>query len=163
MASEQIGTDALALADRYSGAVLRKVSRLFYLFEGSLDRSDGELQLEFVDGRVLFLTGDSTGELVQARSDSWRDSFAEPLSLENEDYLESHGRAVMTDVSGDAEFRSIIGRALQSVYPLTNKFGRTIGMQLGFEKCLLNFFVSGDECLVTWGRAGVPKWSDAPP
>ena len=134
------------------GKRIRRVARILFVRKERPQPNDGALELEMDDGSVLLLDGASDGESLRVRSEAWLDPFQPPLSDENAQYVEEHGKWSRVDVSGDAPYAPIIGTHLLAVTVLENEHGRVAGVCLSTEGPPIWFAVAGDESHVHWGH-----------
>jgi hypothetical protein len=139
------------------GGEISRLERLRYEVGGVRGPDGGDVQLWFGDG-VVRLGVASEGETLRIGDTPWRDPFAEPLSSENAEYVASHGKWTLVDVSDEEPFRELIGKCVTAVMPLTNRFGRFIGVQLVAGDSSLNVYVHADELHVSWGADAIPRW-----
>ena len=147
----------LELVSSYIGHRISKVERVLYEFEGRLEEDDGEVQIHCND-MVLRLRCSPAGELVEVVQTPWQDPFEGPLTRENIEFIRSHGRWHLVDVSERLNYRNVVGKPLTNVLPLTNRFGRMIGVQLQVNGTVMNVFVHADELHVSWGSESIPRW-----
>jgi hypothetical protein len=140
------------------GQPITKIERLRYEFQGQTEVEGGDLQLWFGDAVVLLgVSGD--GETIRVTEVSWQDPFEGPLAPENEEYVASHGKWRLVDVSREAMFVELTEKILSEVVPLTNRFDKLIGAQLVAGATIVNAYVSFDEFHVSWGIEAMPRWS----
>jgi hypothetical protein len=139
------------------GHQIVRVERLRYEYLGRQERESGDLQLWLDDG-ALHISVAADGETVRVEDGPWVDPFLGPLSVDNEAYVATHGKWNLVNVSEEVPFSSLVGKTIEQVVPLTNRFGRTIGAQIVAGDVVLNVYVDADELFVTWGAEGVPRW-----
>jgi hypothetical protein len=99
-----------AIGDRVS-----EVYRLFFLWKGELDTSEGELTLVMESGNVFRFGVTPQGYGVRIWFDRWVDPFEEPLNAENREFVEECGKSVEVCMNGEAECQPFIGRRLMGV------------------------------------------------
>jgi hypothetical protein len=145
----------LDLIRSFDGLRLTRAERERYVFRGDVG-DGGELQLWLGDSVLRFAVG-RAAEHLRAETTPWRDLFVEPLTPDTFEFLATHGRWVLFDVSAEAEYRDVVGRTIVRVLPLTNKFETLIGVQLDLSTTKMNVFVEADELIVTFGDDAVPS------
>lgn len=163
-------TEFRKISSRLRQRIVR-VERLRYDYLGRQEHEGGDVQLWFDDG-VLHMTVAADGETVRVEDGPWVDPFSGPRSLDNEAYVAKHGKWNLVNVSDEVPFSGLVGKTIEQVAPLTNRFGRIIGAQIVAGEVVFNVYVYADELIVTWGAEGVPRWGfetaasdpgDAPP
>jgi hypothetical protein len=139
------------------GHEITRVERLRYDFQGQRELEGGDVQLWFDDG-VVHLSVASDGETLRLEQAPWQDAFSGPLSSENEEYIASHGKWTLVDVSSELPFAGLVGNRLAKVSPLANRFGKLVGAQMVAGDVLFNVYVRSDEITVSWGAEAAPFW-----
>jgi alkylated DNA repair dioxygenase AlkB len=132
----------------------KKIAAIFlrvYEYEQRLDWADTPLQIVFADEVTIQLRSASDGETLAVEEGPWQDPFQGKLTPENQQYLEEHGRWTLQDVSGTEPFNRLIGTELKEVHQLLNEYHKLCGAQFIADAVVLNFYVDGDECLISWG------------
>jgi len=86
------------------------------------------------------------GEALRVKLAAWQDPFAGNLTLENQAFVDNHGKWRLQDVSMTEPYHSFIGQVLKVINPIVNQFGTLSGVQLGFDQTRLYFIVEFDEC-----------------
>src|SRR5688500_17039874 len=90
------------------------VARILYVYRGEVDRRDGALELDFEDGSVVLLDGAADGERLRVRDAPWTDPFPEPISAENQFFIDESGRWSRIELSQDPNFSPLVGEQLAS-------------------------------------------------
>jgi hypothetical protein len=134
------------------GRKLKRIARILYEHRRHVNRVDGALELHFDDGSVVLLDALGNGDCLRVRSQRWIDPFGEPLSDENEHYVESHGKWKWVDDSSETAYAAMIENTVSSVSLLANEFGSIAGVRISTTDAALWFFVAGDECHVAWAH-----------
>jgi hypothetical protein len=149
--------DQLAMLSRFVGRHITKLERILYEFERQIEEDDGDVQIWFGEDSVRLGSSPDGASLVVNES-PWADPFSGRLSDENEEYVRTHGKWTLVDVSERGPYAQVIDRDLTAVLPLTSRFGSLIGVQLRFDDIAFNVFVHADEVHVSWGRDNIPRW-----
>lgn len=139
----------VAVISRRYGQRVSRIERTFYEFDGELEEDDGQVQFLF-DSSVLRFGGSGDGELITVSEEAWQDPFEGQMTPENAEFVRSHGRWRLVDVSQRPKYRSVIGKPLLRALPLVNRFGGTTGVQLVAGEVTMTIFVDGDEIHVSW-------------
>lgn len=131
------------------GAVGQRVARVrrgrYSLPVSDMDEG-GFLELTFVSGDVLLLDIGSDWTLT-AQAQAWNDPFTEPISAENRDFVERHGRWTAVDVSqGDA--RLLTGSSISSASLLTDDMADVVGVVLLADGVVVSATAWGGELFV---------------
>lgn len=137
-----------------SGLVGKRVvyiTRVLYQHGGEIDPVDGPLEIG-VDGQVVLLDGAMDGESLRVRDRAWDDPFKEPLTTENLDYVEEHGKWQRVDCSHHKDYEEFVGQVLTEVRLLRNERHRIGGVRLSVHSRSMWFVVEGDECHVHWAH-----------
>ena len=80
--------------------------------DGNIDSDNVEVELLCDNGFFLRLSVGPDGERVRVYQEPWVDSFKEPLSDENREFIRTHGKWCFFDVSTQFPFVSIIGKTI---------------------------------------------------
>ena len=139
------------LLDSVVGRCVNRVHTIVYEYEGNLGPDFDSLQLEFEGCVPILLGGAGDGESLTVEYGPWKDPFL-GREEENADYLETHGRSRLLELTGWGEFELIKKEPLLTVCRLELESGKTCGVQLVFGRQHLNYFNWGDESVVVWGR-----------
>ena len=134
------------------GKRIRGIFRVWYDFQGELDKSDGPIELDFSDDSVLVITGQSDGESLKVSNARWRDPFEPPISRENEDYISQYGRWRRVSVSDEEPYKEFVGRSVAAIDLLENQFGRLAGAGIIAAGGSMYIVVEGDEDHVYFGQ-----------
>lgn len=149
--------NAVEIASQFVGRPITRIDRVVYEFAGQRQEI-GEVQISFGPD-VLTLAVADNAETMRAVGGPWHDPFEGAID-ENLAYFTKYGRALLVDVSNDPRYRPLIGSSIQRVLPITNKFGRVIGVRLVAAESTMNVWVNADDVAVTWGE-DVPLWGEA--
>jgi hypothetical protein len=142
---------ALDLLKQLVGRQLVRLSRIFYICSGQVERGTGPIEFEFEGGRIVHLKVGGDGESLVVEDRPWQDPFDDPISQENEEWIAEHGKWARFDVSGWPEFMNYIGRNLTSILPLYAFGGGLCGARLVFDDQVLDFAAVADEAYVFTG------------
>lgn len=96
----------------------------------------GPLELVFDEGGALLLVAPDGERLVLTPSE-WIDPFAPPLSADNREYVNQHGRWVAFDVSTEPGFRTIVGTSALRATEVHNRAERLVGTELTYPNAVL--------------------------
>jgi hypothetical protein len=129
------------------------VERLRYVHRGETELEGGDVQLWFGEA-VVRLGSAGDGEALRIEEEPWEDPFAEPLSAENREYVASHGKWQLVDVSAEPFFADLIGTAVVEIAPLTSSSGKLVGVKLLVGTSEYDIVVEFDEVEVHRRRAG---------
>lgn len=127
----------------------------FYAFQAEKQLDDTPLQLNFTDGTIIFLDGESDGESLRVAMDAWHDPFSDKNNLENTLYIQQFGHWIQVNVSDELPFEQIVRKAITRIHPIINQFGRLNGVQFEIGDIALNFVVDFDECHIVWGNSNL--------
>lgn len=140
--------DAISrLLDDAIGQRIIRFNRIFYEYQGKIDQSSGELEIVFERFTILFGCF-SDGQTLAVSEGRWIDSFQEPLSPENRNYVQTHGKWTRFDVSQEPAFSPLIQTELETYRLLENVFGILAGIELCFEGGSVFFAAYCDEEIV---------------
>lgn len=89
------------------------VRRILYVYQGTIDQEKGDLELGFQDGSVALFTTSASGNM-QVTGEMWLDSFALPLSAENAEFVRTHGKWTVFDLSTTPPACLLIGRQVSA-------------------------------------------------
>lgn len=99
------------------GGDVTRVRRIFYEFEGNVDRREGPVEISISGESFVFESGHD-GYVLSVRVEEWSDPFSGELSDINREYIKTHGKWVAVDVvEGDPE-HFLIGRTIERVLPI---------------------------------------------
>ncbi|HEX5404486.1 MAG TPA: hypothetical protein VFX16_19540 [Pseudonocardiaceae bacterium] len=79
---------------RYVGDTVSRVCRLRYQIGSNVvsDVDEGSVEFTFGSGATLFCESGPDGETLRTEDAPWVDTFAGPLSPENEEYVRTSGK-----------------------------------------------------------------------
>ncbi|GGR72218.1 hypothetical protein GCM10010169_15200 [Micromonospora fulviviridis] len=130
------------------GQELSAVRRINYVLpDGSCDRREGPLELTVRSELTVRLDSSSDGESLHVEQGQWEDPFRGSLSPENIAFLKTAGKWTAFDVSGDNEYRSMIGRSIEQVKFVT-RAGKTVGVDIVISAAVIRAEVVADELVV---------------
>jgi hypothetical protein len=145
MASPRI---SFGRVDNFTGREIVRVRRVNYVNpDGTRDISRGPIEVTFHDDVVLRLESGSDGASIRLRVGEWRDPFAEPLSADNRDFVQSSGKWDVFDVSSDPDYRTLIGKTIGTINLLTLN-DRIVGAELAVGSVLVRAEVKADELVL---------------
>jgi hypothetical protein len=134
------------------GRTVDKIYLVAYQFHDETKWENTPLQISFVDGSVLLLDAAGDGETLRAQASSWIDPFAGELSQANKEFVQTHGKWKLLDVSFQNSFSLLLNESVKSVNPIYDRFGALSGVQISIAEQYLNFVVEWDECHIFWGK-----------
>jgi hypothetical protein len=137
-----------SLAERVCGCVVSRIDRAVYRASDGQISQMFELQLWFGEDVERF-RGAGNGETLDWDSTPLTDAHV--TVSDRGDYI------ALVDVSGRAEYRDVVGATIARIIPLSNRFGRLIGVTFEGHERKLNVYVEGDDLHVTFGDA-IPRW-----
>ena len=131
-----------------TGKTLVGIRRVLYVHKGVVQNGAGPLELTFDDGTSVVLDAGADGESLAVMAGSWIDPFQEPLSEENQLFIESSGKWTAFDMATLDPFSRAIGHAIDQVDDLRSPSEKVVGtcVRLGDVVILAN--VDSDELLV---------------
>ncbi|GAA0978215.1 hypothetical protein GCM10009555_040790 [Acrocarpospora macrocephala] len=136
------------------GKRLIQVRRAFYEFEGTVERDEGLIELSFSDGVSVRFDVGADGESLATREGPWVDPFAPPHSIENEEYIRTHGKYSAFDVSVEDPYREMIGREVSGVHSVIEQMGhKCSGIVIEFGDLRLLIEVVADGLYVSYSGA----------
>jgi hypothetical protein len=130
------------------GRVVIAIRRIFYEVRGVVNRSNGPIEFAFRDGGYLVLDAGADGYTLAAFSERWHDPFSGSLSAENAAFVEKSGKWTAFDVSAEAPYAALIGRAIRHVEFVCDEDEKLIGVEISFETVTIRAIVGADELLV---------------
>lgn len=130
---------------RHAGKVISIIRRIWYVLHGEVSSASGPIELSFSDGSAILLDAGPDGETLSVSEQPWRDPFEGQLSQENEMYIRQSGKWTAFDVSGEAPYARLIGRAVEGVEPHLSPDGKPIGVTLRAGNGVLRAEVEADE------------------
>lgn len=131
------------------GKKLTRVRRAFYVHQGEVERSFGDVELQFDSDEIVLLDSGANGYSVDVAYHEWRDPFAGELTPENQEFVATHGKWSIFDVSMEEPFHALLGGALQDVCEIIGYKEQRIGYIFGVAGYLLAVYVHGDETFAT--------------
>jgi hypothetical protein len=130
------------------GTPIGRVRRIHYVFNGRRDTDFGPVELTIGERTFLFDNA-ADGESLRVTETAWADPFAEPLSIENREFVQRSGKWTAFDVSTLGRWAKLIGEPLSDVEAITDDSGKTIGIVLRTENGgALRLGVMADELFV---------------
>jgi hypothetical protein len=136
------------------GKPVTRVQRALYQFDATIEPDDGDLQLHFESGVLRFRCA-GFGDALELHSTPWQDPFAGELSPENSEYITTHGKWVLVDLSAAADYRTLIGRPLDRATPSVDARQLVTAVQLVFGARTISVRAEHDALVVQFvGRAG---------
>lgn len=131
------------------GTSLIRVRRIFHVFDGEVDRSEGSVELKFSSGQIVLGEVGPAGDSMRISYEEWEDIFAEPLSPENRAFVASAGKDAAFDVSGEAPFDKLIGGRVMEVCEIAGASGKCMGYVFDVQGEMLVIWVNSDETFAT--------------
>ena len=127
------------------GATVQCVRRVHYVFNGRPDTDFGPVEVT-IGGQGFLFDGAPDGGALRIAEQAWEDPFSEPLSEENQEFVENSGQWTAFDVSTVGLWAKLIGEPLADVETITNEDGKTTGISLRTTHGgLVRFGVMADE------------------
>ncbi len=117
---------------------------------GEADNSDVELEIVYNKDSFFRLSSASDGERVTIHRSPWIDPFTEPVSLENQRYINESGKWRLFVVNDHPLYASIIGKNIKKIQKIINKFGVLAGLAFTFDNKTLCYCVDCDEGKIFW-------------
>ena len=133
------------------GRRITGVARVFYEYRGLIEEGDGAVELT-LDGEPILFEGDGDGERLRVREQAWIDPFEEPLSEENREFVEEHGRWRRVDCSGTKPYADLCAHKIIDACDLVNRFNRVAGVRISVSTASMWFVVDCDESYVFWAH-----------
>jgi hypothetical protein len=134
--------DLAALATALGQQVVR-VRRGRFIHPRGEVQEGGFVELTFASGGGLLLDTASDWTLT-AQPGPWLDPFTEPLSDEDREFVDEHGRWTAVDESGGCA-EPLIGAVIEAAPLAYNDVGEADGVQLVTERAVLNVVQQGGE------------------
>lgn len=131
------------------GSRLTRVRRIYFVHGEEIDRSEGGVELTFSSGHVVFGDAGPDGDSMAVSYDQWVDAFAEPLSPENREFVETSGEHVAFDVSNEEPFKGLVGGDVMDVYEMLGASGKCMGYVFNVHGEMLVTWVNSDETFAT--------------
>lgn len=132
------------------GRKIVQIVRIHYQFGGAFELEHGPLEIYLDDGAVFHFRSRSSGDSLFIEAVPWVDSFAGPLTHENQLFVDKSGKWSRVPVSELPPFRDMIGAVVSGVATLENDNGDVAGLILETATRTLWFAVEGDEERVSW-------------
>lgn len=142
----------LSFLNALVGRRITRLARVLYEVRGQLNVEFGPLEIG-TDGGTFLLDSDGDGERLRVLAQAWEDPFTEPLSEENQRFIDECGKWTRVDVTHDREYRDLVGERVTGVVLVENEHGLTAGVRLCMSVRDVWFLVSADECYV---RSALP-------
>jgi hypothetical protein len=136
----------------YMGKRVSYVRQIFYTHGHDIDRSDCQLELSMDDSSVLRLSGGTDGQSVVVSFTPWKDVFQEPLSEENREYVERHGKWSIFDTSNEERNREIVHSTITDFCDIVDEHDQRRGVRIHIGHEYLSYIVDSDEGFVSWGE-----------
>lgn len=130
------------------GRVVVQIRRVHYEYQGDVDWGKGPLELTFLDGSSVVFDAAGDGYTLKIRKGPWLDPFAEPLSQENREFVEKHGKWTAFDVSHTSPYETFIGTPISDVDAVRDTSGEVVGAAVHWPVGHLRIEVAGDELFV---------------
>jgi hypothetical protein len=122
--------------DHLIGKTVSRVRRVLYVFQGVIEEDEGPLELGFQDGSVALFDFGACCR-VQVTNEEWSDAFAPPLSDENVEYIRTHGKWTVFDISDTAPASLVIGRQVSAFREVMSDV--VIGGELLYKGVVIEF------------------------
>jgi hypothetical protein len=130
------------------GQVVISIRRIFYEVRGVANRSNGPIEFAFRDGGYLELDAGADGYTIAAFPERWHDPFSGLLTAENAAFVEESGKWTAFDVSDEAPYAALIGRAIGHLESVRDEDEKLTGVEISFETATIRAIVGADELLV---------------
>lgn len=142
---------ARTLRDACNGQTIRRTRLMRYIGpDGLVDGEDVFLELHFETNKVVRLASGPNGETLRVDWDEWNDPFAEPLSPENRQFVMESGKWTAFDMSDMSPYSAFMGKRIERVEAVQNKFGTFAGVVLSNSTGRIVFYVDCDEGFITF-------------
>lgn len=138
--------DLQMLASRMVGRSVTGVRRIFYEHQGSIDPTNGALELTLSDEATFLFDVASDGESLKVSYEPWQDPFTYPLSPENEAYVRESGK--WTAVHAETGIEQVMGAQIEGCRLVNNAAKKVVGIQLLTTQADISARVEFDEFYV---------------
>src|SRR5690349_21580394 len=100
------------------GERLIGIRRAYYVYGAELNAPNGPVEMSFDESGSYMIVSASNGEALTITEGPWIDSFEEPLSAENEEFVRQSGKWEIIDMGSSAwSYRQFLGRKLDRLEP----------------------------------------------
>lgn len=125
-----------------------RVRRINYVEPtGHFNPTEGPIEFTFDRSFTLRLESGADGESLRVSVGEWVDPFAEPLSVENREFIEASGKRAAFDVSELEGYKLLIGQRVEN-FSLMTRMSKIVGVRLVIGPGALIAEVGADELLV---------------
>jgi hypothetical protein len=140
--------DEFNLLSSLEGRVACRIRRIRYVVRGEVMPDTGPIEFSFTDGSIVLLDAGPDGEALAVRAAAWIDHFAEPLSIENRQFVEQSGKWTAFDVSAQKPYSRLIGEQIGQVIPIRTLENKIKGVALTTRESTVRVEIEADEVTV---------------
>jgi hypothetical protein len=144
-------TESWQLVKALVGRTIKGIHLVAFVFKDEVKWENTFLQISFTDDSVILLDGEGDGETLRVQPFAWVDPFAGVLDQTNKEFIQTHGKWELFDVSNREPFNQLLTQPVDAVQPIFNKFGKLHGVQIFVSNQCLNFVIEWDEGHISWG------------
>ena len=141
-------SEAQALVGSFVGDFIEGITRIFYVFDDEVNRDAGGIELILRNGSIIHLDSGGDGEALVISKDPWQDGFELATTLEDLEFVRTHGKWTRFDVSREARFRDLIGRSIDAVNLVLTPAGKVVGATFWVASQMLRVEVDADDLYV---------------
>jgi hypothetical protein len=110
------------IVEKAVGRTVRSIHRVWTMLGGEMLSDEGEMQLTFADGSILFFKSSINQQTFDVVESGWIDPFAQPLDDATIEWLEEFGRPELVDVSGEMPYQPFIAQKIERVLPVFSRY-----------------------------------------
>jgi hypothetical protein len=143
--------DILTVLFELPGHFICKVQRILYVLKGEVAAENGPIEITFTGGPTVLLDAAPDGEALAVRPSAWTDPFADPLSVENREFVERSGKWTAFDVSEQVPYSHLIAEQVSEVIPVRTLDNKIKGATIKTAHCAIHVEIEADEVSVDVG------------
>ena len=135
----------------FLGQTLREIWTVVFEYGGEVEdwtRADPEFVFDEGDFWCTVIFGDK----LRAMPGRWEDTLVY-INRETFDFIQECGKHWKVDRSAESRYSNLVGKSLESVILIDNRFGDVAGVEFRFEDRVATFYVMGDEAWFIPGEA----------
>jgi hypothetical protein len=140
--------EAAKLLSSLQGQVIHWIRRIRYMFRGDVTSDAGPIEIGFADDSIVLLDAGPDGEALSVKAAGWIDHFAEPLSIENRQFVEQSGKWTAFDVSVEEPYSRFIGERIVQVILVRALENKIKGVALATPRSTIRVEIEADELSV---------------